>query len=388
MSIEQTISRIEPFLGKKSRIASVEPTIPLIEPYLGKNSRTYIDECFDTCWISSRGHFIPDFERAFAGFVGTKHAVAVTNGTVALHLALISLDIGEGDEVIVPDLTFAATINAVLHAKATPVIVDIDPLTWNISPERIREAITSKTKAIIPVHLYGYPCNMSEIMKIGEQYGLSVIEDAAEAHGATYYGKKVGSFGDVGTFSFYGNKIITTGEGGMCTTDNDELYEKMLVLRDHGMNKSNKYKYDVVGYNYRMTNPQAALGLAQLEEIADILSRRHRVGQWYEEELSGVRDITVRETTSGIKPVVWLYTCLARNRDIALEKLAEAKIETRPMFFPLHQMDIYKQYVRQECPSSIDVAYRGLTLPTYFTIPHSYVQRVCKALKAEVASAR
>ncbi|CAD5372460.1 GDP-perosamine synthase [Rubrivivax sp. A210] len=363
----------------------IEQTIPLIEPYLGKKARLYVDECFDSCWISSRGHFIPDFERAFARFVGTKHAVAVTNGTVALHLALLSLNIGEGDEVIVPDLTFAATINAVLHARATPVIVDIDPDTWNISPARIREAITSKTRAIIPVHLYGYPCNMSEIAAIGVEYGLKIIEDAAEAHGAEYQGKKVGSLGDIGAFSFYGNKIITTGEGGMCTTDDDEVYEKMLVMRDHGMNKNNKYKYDVVGYNYRMTNPQAALGLAQLEEIDDILRRRRNVGIWYDEQLTGVDGIEIRCAPSNIKPVVWLYTCLARHRDEVMARLARNNIETRPMFYPLHQMDIYKQYVRHRCACSIGVAYRGITLPTYYTIPNSFVERVCKVVQMETA---
>jgi perosamine synthetase len=362
---------------------NIKQTIPLIEPYLGKNARLYVNECFDSNWISSRGHFIQDFEKAFAYYLGTKYAVAVSNGTVALHLALLSLNIKEGDEVIVPDLTFAATINAVFHAGATPVIVDIDPETWNISPEKIREAISTKTKAIIPVHLYGYPCNMDEIMNISKEYNLRVVEDAAEAHGASYDNKKVGSFGDVGTFSFYGNKIITTGEGGMCATNDVDIYDRILVLRDHGMTKNSRYKYDVIGYNYRMTNPQAAIGLAQLEEIGHLLETRDKIRSWYEAELENVDGIILRNSKEKIKPVTWLFTCLIKNRDSIIEKLCKNTVETRPMFYPLHEMSIYKNYSQHKCVNSIDVAYRGISLPTYYKIPYSFVERVCHLIKKE-----
>lgn len=358
-------------------------SIPLIEPYLGKNGRLYVTECFDSKWISSRGHFIADFEKAFAKFEGTEYAVAVSNGTVALHLALVALGIKEGDEVIVPDLTFAATINAVLHAKATPVIVDIDVNTWNISVQKIREAITDKTKAIIPVHLYGYPSDMPGIVKIAQEHDLWVIEDAAEAHGAEIEGTKVGAIGDIGTFSFYGNKIITTGEGGMCVTNDPELYEKMLVLRDHGMNKKNRYQYDVVGYNYRMTNPQAALGLAQLEEIEDILKARDQIAEWYERELNGIAGITLRKTMKNVRPVSWLFTCLSRNRDGLISTLTDEHVETRPMFYPLHQMDIYKKYAHERYSNSIDIAKKGISLPTYFKIPYTFVERVCHLIRRE-----
>ncbi|MCX6121337.1 MAG: DegT/DnrJ/EryC1/StrS family aminotransferase [Ignavibacteriales bacterium] len=360
--------------------------VPLIEPYLGKNARLYVSECIDSNWISSRGHFIPDFEDAFAKFIGTKYAVAVSNGTVAIHLALVSLGIKEGDEVIVPDLTFAATINAVLHAHATPVIVDIDRDTWNISPEKIIEVITTKTKAIIPVHLYGYPCNMDEIMKIGEKYNLKIIEDAAEAHGAEFDGKKVGSFGVVGTFSFYGNKIITTGEGGICVTDDNHLYEKMIILRDHGMNRQNKYQYDVVGYNYRMTNPQAAMGFAQLEEINEIITQRNLIKSWYDTEFKKNKLITLRKDTKKVESVNWLFTCLIENRDEVIKKLALNYIETRPMFYPLHQMEIYKRYSKNICINSSEISLKGISLPTYFKIPYSYVERVCHSLLAEEKS--
>ena len=361
----------------------IEQTIPLIKPYLGKNARTYVDECFDSHWISSRGHFIPDFESAFANFAGTKHAVAVSNGTVALHLALIALGIGSGDEVIVPDLTFAATVNSVLHAGAVPVIVDVEPHSWNICPDRIREAITPRTKAIIPVHLYGYPCNMEAIMDISREFGLKVIEDAAEAHGAEFGGKRVGGFGDVGTFSFYGNKIITTGEGGMCVTNDSNVYDRMQLLRDHGMNRTDRYKYDVVGYNYRMTNPQAALGLAQIEEIDSILAARETIEQWYTDRLREYAGVTLRDPTAEYKSVNWLFTCLTRNRDALISRLAENGIETRPMFFPLHTMDIYKKYAPKECAISIGLSSRGISLPTYFGMPHSFVERITHIIGSE-----
>jgi perosamine synthetase len=365
---------------------TTKQSIPLIEPYIGKNGRLYVAECFDSNWISSRGHFIVDFEKLFARFVGTKFAVAVSNGTAALHLALVSLGIKEGDEVIVPDLTFAATINAVLHARATPVIVDIDKNTWNISALKVQQAITDKTRAIIPVHLYGYPCDMSEIMKIAQEHHLKVIEDAAEAHGAEVDGRKVGAIGDVGAFSFYGNKIVTTGEGGMCVTNDPNLYDKMIVLRDHGMNRKNRYQYDVIGFNYRMTNPQAALGVAQLEEIEDILKTRDQIAGWYEDELDSAPGITLRKRTKNVRSVSWLFTCLCRNRDELINKMTTEHVETRPMFYPLHTMEIYKKYARGSCGVSIEVAEKGISLPTYYNMPYSFVERVCHLIKSESGS--
>jgi perosamine synthetase len=356
-------------------------SIPLIEPYLGKKSRLYINECFDTKWISSRGHFIKDFEEAFAKFVGTKYAVAVSNGTTALHLALMGFGIGEGDEVVVPDLTFAATINAVLHARATPIIVDVDPHTWNISPNAIRKVLTKKTKAIIPVHLYGYPADMDKILAIAQESNLFIIEDSAEAHGATLKNRMLGSIGHCGAFSFYGNKIITTGEGGMVTLNDESIYEKMLVLRDHGMNKDNRYRYDVVGYNYRMTNPQAALGLSQLLEIEEILSYRRMISNWYVERLKSLQGIQIRSETSEMKSVNWIFTCLANNRDQVMQKLEEENIESRPMFYPLHEMDIYHNYCRGSYDASVSVSYKGISLPTYYGMPESYIDRVCSAVR-------
>jgi len=231
--------------------------VPLISPDLTGNELEYIMEAFLSTWISSSGEYIKKFEKMFADFSECEHGVAVSNGTVALHLALMALGLKKGDEVIVPDLTFAATINAVLHAQATPVIVDIERDSWCIDPKEIEKAITARTKAIIPVHLYGQPCDMDAIMAIANKSHLFVLEDCAEAHGARFDGKKVGSFGDVGCFSFFGNKIMTTGEGGMCVTNSKQLDEKMRILRDHGMSKTKKYWHEVIGYNYRITNLQA-----------------------------------------------------------------------------------------------------------------------------------
>jgi perosamine synthetase len=247
--------------------------------------------------------------------------VSVSNGTVALHLALVALGIGKGDEVIVPDLTFAATINAVLHANATPVIVDIEEESWCISPSEIERAITERTKAIIPVHLYGQPCDMDSIMSIATRHNLKVVEDCAEAHGALFRGKKVGSFGDIGCFSFYGNKIITTGEGGMCTTNNQNLDEIMRVLRDHGMSKTKRYWHERVGFNYRLTNLQASIGLAQLERIDEIHKNRKAYENGYKDVLSS--DYFFQNDLEGRARITWLVSILIdkdHNRELLIKK--------------------------------------------------------------------
>ena len=243
------------------------PQIPLAFPDLGGNEIEYISDAVHSSWVSSTGPYITSFENNFSSYCDVNFGISTSNGTTALHLSLISLGIGPGDEVIVPDLTFAATINAVLHAGATPVIVDVDPDTLLIDPEKIKAAISPNTRAVICVHLFGSPCDMNSICSLCKDGKIFLIEDCAQAHGATYNNKKVGSFGDIGCFSFFGNKIITTGEGGMCVTNSEELRDKMRILRDHGMDPDRRYIHNVVGYNYRMTNIQAALGVAQLENI-------------------------------------------------------------------------------------------------------------------------
>jgi perosamine synthetase len=340
---------------------------PVAIPNLNGNEFKYLTDAFLSTWISSSGKYIDKFEDKFSSYSDCSYGVAVSNGTVALHLAMVVLGIGEGDEVIVPDLTFAATINAVLHANATPVIVDVEENSWCINPEEIEKAITLKTKAIIPVHLYGQVCDMDSIMHIAKKYDLKIIEDCAEAHGATYKDKKVGSFGDVGCFSFYGNKVITTGEGGMCTTNNSELNDKMKVLRDHGMSRTKRYWHDVIGYNYRMTNLQAAIGLAQLERIEDIHENRKK----YEDSYQGILNaekFTFQNNLKDRKRITWLVSILideSIDRDEYIRKLQENGIDARPFFYPLSEMDIYKPYCRCKTLVAYKLSKIGFNLPTY-----------------------
>ena len=248
--------------------------ISLAQPQLNGNEYKYLMDAFLSTWISSTGKYVTQFEQKFAEYCGVSYGVATSNGTTALHLALAALGIGAGDEVIIPDLTFAATINAVLYTGATPVIVDIEEDSWCIDPEQMQKAITPNTKAVIPVHIYGQPCDMGRIIQIAQEHQLYIVEDCAEAHGAEWDHRKVGSFGVISCFSFFGNKVITTGEGGMCITDRKDLNDKMRMLRDHGMSRERKYYHEVIGFNYRMTNMQAAIGVAQLERIDQILDWR------------------------------------------------------------------------------------------------------------------
>lgn len=344
---------------------------PIAEPNLVGNEYKYLNDAFLSTWISSSGKYIELLEKKFSEYIGTQYGISTSNGTTALHLALLALDIKEGDEVIIPDFTFAATINAVLHANATPVIVDIEEDSWCIDPEEIKKAITPKTKAIIPVHIYGQPCDMDAITSIAKEHNLFIIEDCAEAHGAEYKGKKVGSFGDISCFSFFGNKVITTGEGGMCLTNSPELDEKMRILRDHGMSKEKKYWHDMVGYNYRMTNLQAAIGVAQLEKIDTILKNREEYENIYRDILGNVEDIHFQK--NGIenrKKITWLVSITLNNadkRDELIKQLKDIGIDTRPFFYPLSHMDIYKKYLFSNKVSS-EISKRGLNLPTYATL--------------------
>lgn len=342
---------------------------PVAVPAFNGNEFKYLTDAFMSTWISSSGEYINRFENSFSKYSDCQYGVSVSNGTSALHLSLIALGIGKGDEVIIPDLTFAATINTVLHANATPVIVDIEEDSWCINPTEIEKAITPKTKAIIPVHIYGQVCDMEAIMDIAKRHNLKVIEDCAEAHGAMYDNKKVGSFGDIGCFSFFGNKVITTGEGGMCTTNNTDLDEKMRILRDHGMSKTKRYWHDVIGYNYRMTNIQAAIGLAQLERIDDI----HKNRQFYEEIYKRILKKTPgiqfqKNNLENRKKITWLTSILVNqsiNRDSYIQKLKDNGIDARPFFYPLSDMEIYKSYCKTFTKITHKISGRGLNLPTY-----------------------
>lgn len=360
--------------------------ISLAQPQLNGNEYKYLMDAFFSTWISSTGKYITQFEENFSNYCGVRYGIATSNGTTALHLALVALGIGAGDEVIVPDITFAATINAVIYTGATPVIVDVEEDSWCISPAEIEKAITSKTKAIIPVHIYGQPCNMGEICEIASRNNIYIVEDCAEAHGAEWKDKKVGSFGVVSCFSFFGNKVVTTGEGGMCVTNSKELNDKMRILRDHGMSKEKKYYHEVIGFNYRMTNLQAAIGTAQVERIDEILEWRIKLEEQYRQVLSKIPGVRLqRNDLLDRKKIAWLMSILvdAEKRDKLLEVLKDNGIDVRAFFIPLSEMDIYKKYAR-DCHISKKISKMGLNLPTTFEIREKEVSKIASLISSVV----
>jgi len=357
--------------------------IPVAEPSIGKEELKLISEAVRSGWVSSKGEFIEEFEEKFAKYIGDKYAIATSNGTTALHLVLTALGIGDGDDVIIPTLTFASGANTVIYTGSKPVLIDSHPKYWCINPEKIENKISKRTKAIIPVHLYGHPCNMEAIMKIAKDHNLYVIEDCAEAHGAQYKGKKVGSFGNVACFSFYANKIITTGEGGMCLTNHEVLAEKMRILRDHGMRPEKKYWHEVVGFNYRMTNLQAALGVAQLEKIDAFIRRKREIAETYNSLLKNVKGVTLPPEMPWAKNVYWLYSILIDNnsygvnRDQLMDKLAENGIETRRFFYPVHVMPPYKKYAANcRFPVAEKLSSNGISLPSSVKLTEEEIYEV------------
>jgi perosamine synthetase len=360
--------------------------VPLAQPALGGNEVKYVNDCLATGWVSSQGSYIEKFQNAFQTYMGGGLALSTSSGTTALHLALAALGIGPGDEVIVPDLTFGATANAVLHAGATPVFVDIDPATWTLDPAAMAAAVTPRTRAVIPVHLYGHPCDMDAIMDVARRHKLFVVEDCAESLGAQYKNRKAGIDGDVGCFSFFANKMITTGEGGMVLTRDPALHAKMAVLRDHGMTKERRYWHEYPGFNYRMTNLQAALGLAQMERIEVFLQRRRDIVARYDKRLTNIQGIILPPRMPWAVNVHWLYTVsidepvLGISRDMLLAKLNERGIETRKVFFPLHPQPAFRAGVAHDCPVSEHVARRGVSLPTSNDLTIADVDRVCDAI--------
>jgi perosamine synthetase len=362
--------------------------IPIYQPDLSGNESKYVNECLESTWISSLGKYVDEFEEAFADYCGVNHGVSCANGTVALHLVLEAYGIGGGDEVIVPTLTFVATANAVHYTGAKPVFVDSEQDTWNIDPAKIEERITSQTKAIIVVHLYGHPANMDPILEVARRHNLIVIEDAAEAHGAEYKGNKVGSLGDAAAFSFYGNKIITTGEGGMVVTKDEGLTERMRFLKDHGMSREKRYWHPEVGFNYRMTNIQAAIGLAQLERVERTINSKREIAERYRRELSDNELLTLSPEASWAKSVYWLFSvvlssCLEVNRDDIIRKLRGKGVDSRPFFFPMHQLPIYSDK-ENSYPIADELSSLGLNLPSWTNISNEDIQRVCLSLKSSI----
>ncbi len=323
--------------------------ISVAQPDLCGNELYYLQQCVESGWISGNGPFVGRFEAEFAEFCGVKEAISCSSGTAALHLALVALGVGPGDEVIVPTLTYVATANAVRYCGATPVFADSEALTMNVDPADVEHKISAHTKAIVAVHLFGQCADMDQLLGLAQEKNISLIEDAAEAHGATHRGRRAGSIGAVAAFSFFGNKIVTTGEGGMVTLDDPKLAALIRLLRNQAAEARRPYWHKMVGFNYRMTNLQAAVGVAQMERIYEMLDRRARLAAWYEEALAGLDDYLMRP---GLRPgnghAYWMYTIGLRptaseRRDEVVRLLAADGIEARPVFSPVHLMPPYHQ---------------------------------------------
>lgn len=371
--------------------------LPVMEPSLGGNELTYVTDCVTSNWISSQGRYVSRFEDMLGEFIGVPHAVSTSSGTAALHLALTALGIGPGDEVLVPDLTFGACGNVVLHCGADPVFVDVNPETWTMDPASAADRISERTRAIMPVHLYGHPCDMDPLLELADEHELFVVEDCAEALGAKYKGDRVGKLGDVGIFSFYANKVITTGEGGMVTTRDPEVDERLRLLRDHGMSPEERYWHTRPGFNYRMTNLQAAVGVAQMERIESFLSARRGIIEAYRDGLEGLPGLTLPPNAPWATNIHWLFSILVDeqsagiSRDVLQRRLEGLGIETRRFFYPLHEQPAFKGTGRASsspCPVASDLSRWGLCLPTANHLTRDEVQRVCDEIRKVVDEAR
>jgi perosamine synthetase len=373
--------------------ATGKPFIPVAAPVLAGREKEYVADCMESGWISSSGKYVELFEAAFAEFCGVRHAITCCNGTAALHLALVALGVGQGDEVIVPTLTFVATANAVTYCGARPIFVDSEPETWNLDPAQVEAKITSRTKGIIPVHLYGHPAEMDALRRIARRHGLFLLEDAAEAHGALYKGRCAGSLGDVAAFSFYGNKIIATGEGGMVVTNDDALAARVRLLRGQGMDAEMRYWFPVVGYNYRMMNIPAAIGLAQLERADWHIERRREVAAAYLQLLQSVPSLRRQAEHAWARHAYWMFTVIlgdeiAAGRDEVMKRLGEWGIETRPVFYPLHTLPPYREAARGgEFPVAEELAWRGISLPTWAGLSRENIDYICGSLRAALGQA-
>ncbi|HEY9754696.1 MAG TPA: DegT/DnrJ/EryC1/StrS family aminotransferase [Oculatellaceae cyanobacterium] len=378
---------------------SLTRRIPIGAPCFNGNEKQYLMECIDSAKISATGRFVDEFERQFAQYCEASHAFTCSSGTAALHLALMAHDVKPGDEIIVPSLTYIAAANAVTYCGAKPVFIDSEKDTWNLDPALIERAITPRTKAIIPVHLYGHPCEMDPILEIAGRHNLMVIEDAGEAYGAMYRGKRVGSFGQTSTFSFYGNSIITSGEGGVVVTNDDDIAARVRLFRGQGVDKERKYWFDTISYNYRMSNLQAAVALAQLEKIDWHVEQRRRVAALYNKHLAALGDELMTQVEKPwVKHAYWMYSILLRKRsgekrDLLMHQLAENGIETRPIFYPLHTLPPYETLHKatvtannglasdMHLPFTSFIAARGINLPTHATLSEKDIEFIVLKLK-------
>jgi perosamine synthetase len=364
--------------------------IPVNEPLLNGNELKYLQECIETGWISSEGPFVRRFEEEFAVRVGRRYGIAVCNGSIALDAAVAALDIGTGDEVILPTFTIISCASAIVRAGATPVVLDCDPCTWNMDVRQIENKITPKTKAIMVVHIYGLPVDMDPVISLAEKYGLKIIEDAAEAHGLTYKGRPCGSFGDISIFSFYPNKLVTTGEGGMIVTDDDHLAERCRSLRNLCFQSKRRFVHKKLGWNLRMSNIQAALGVAQLERLDQSIAQKRYIGQRYNELLSDIPGIQLPlPKTDYAENIYWVYG-IVLNNDIpfdaekAMRQSSGHKIGTRPFFWPMHEQPVFQKmglFKDVSCPVAERIARRGFYIPSSLAISNEQMEFVSAKLQ-------
>ncbi|MEQ8822835.1 MAG: DegT/DnrJ/EryC1/StrS family aminotransferase [Filomicrobium sp.] len=356
--------------------------IPIYRPSLQGNEKKYLNECIDTGWISG-GRFVKNFEQTFSEFTGAKEAIAVSNGSVALHLALHCVGVRPGDEVLVPTFTYIASVNAIVTAGAVPVFVDSRPDTWLMDVTDAAKRITPRTTAIMPVHLYGFACDMVEVQKLADAHGLKVVEDAAEGFGVRIDGQHVGTRSDAATFSFYGNKTITCGEGGMVTVKDPDMAEHMRVTRNQGMSPARRYWHDRLGFNYRMTNMQAAIGLAQIERANEIIGRKREIYQAYRQRLEGLPLNWQEAPSRSFESSYWLVSLLAPSseaRDRIYNALDDGKIEHRPVFIPAHEMPMYDAG-SETFPVAEDLGQRGFSLPSFPDLQPDELDRVAAAVR-------
>jgi perosamine synthetase len=363
--------------------------IPVSEPLFNGNEKKYLAECIDTGWISSEGPFVHKFEQEMAAFVGRKYGIAVCNGSAALEASIAALELRPGDEVIMPTFTIISCAAAVVRRGCTPVLVDSDHLTWNMDVSQIEAKITSRTRAIMVVHMYGLPVDMDHVMKLAHTYGLKVIEDAAQMHGQTYKKRNCGSFGNISIFSFYANKHITTGEGGMVLTDDAYLAERSRSLRNLCFKKEKRFIHDELGYNFRMTNIQAAVGLAQLEQLAEFVVHKRHMGDLYSRLLSKVPGIQLPlERTDSAENIYWVYGLLLTddvpwNAEEAIKRLSQAGIGARPFFWPMHEQPVFHKmglFAGERYPVAERLARKGFYLPSGSALTDKQIQRAALAL--------
>ncbi len=361
--------------------------IPVCEPIIPKKAFTYINSCLKTGWVSSQGTFITSFEKKFAHYLNMKFAASTTSGTSALHLALASLGITKDDEVIISTFTMIAPVFAILYVGAKPVFVDCKKDTWNMNIDQIESRITKKTKAIIAVHIYGHPVDMDRLIKIAKKNHLLVIEDAAEALGAQYHNQPVGTFGDIACFSFYANKIITTGEGGMIVTNRPEVYKKIQLLKDMAHSPILRFSHIELGYNYRFSNLQAALGLAQLEEIKKYITLKRTIAKLYLKYLNHIPQLTLPVEMAWAKNIYWMFGILTQSKTqqhLLRKKLEEKGIETRDFFIPMHKQPVLRKLGvidQRNYPVAYDISERGLYLPSGMTLQSHEIQYICREVE-------